>query len=123
MTGEFTYPRISMKASGYKLRWICKQKGWSVLDIQTALCLGSNQAIYDWFNGKTMPTVYNLFALSKLLKVSMETLLVEEGVQEMIWNPRFVSERNTRRLLEYWKRINIVAPADRQHTYAYENRI
>lgn len=80
----------------------------SVLTIQTALCLGSNQAVYDWFNGKTMPTVHNLYALSKLLNVSMEALLVEEGKEEILWNFDTKFKGIEGRMLEYRRGICIL---------------
>lgn len=84
---------------------MCKRKNISVAYIQTALCLGSNQAIYDWFNGKTMPTVYNLYALSKLLNVSMQSLLVEEGWEEVLWECDFKLYGMEGRLLEYGRKL------------------
>lgn len=105
---KFCYPKISMKASGRKLRYICKRKYVSVLNIQRALCLGSNQAVYDWFNGKTMPTVHNLYALSKLLNVSMESLLVEEGREEILWNFDTPLNGLEGRMLEYRRGMSIL---------------
>ncbi|MCD8021859.1 MAG: helix-turn-helix domain-containing protein [Lachnospiraceae bacterium] len=55
---------------------IAKEKHISVREIQHALGLASNQAIYDWFNGKTLPTLNNFVALSYLFHTSMEDMLV-----------------------------------------------
>jgi transcriptional regulator with XRE-family HTH domain len=35
----------------------------------------SHQSVYDWYNGKTIPTTKNLIELSKILKVPIETVL------------------------------------------------
>jgi transcriptional regulator with XRE-family HTH domain len=35
----------------------------------------SHQAVYDWYNGKTLPSTNNLFKLSQLLNVPILTLL------------------------------------------------
>ena len=56
--------------------------GVSVKEIQSALGLSSNQAVYAWFNGKTLPTLYNLFALSRLFEGSMESMIVSEVEDE-----------------------------------------
>lgn len=79
--GNFTYPRISIKETGARMRRICKAKGITVADIQKALFLASNQAVYDWFNGRNLPALNNLYALARLLDVPMEALIVEEGME------------------------------------------
>ena len=53
-------------------------------DIQDCLHISSNQAIYEWFNGHTLPSVNNLLALSSLLGVSMNNLLVDD-VHDVIY--------------------------------------
>jgi|GEM_PF-4420488 transcriptional regulator with XRE-family HTH domain len=35
----------------------------------------SHQAVYHWYNGKTIPTTKNLIQLSKILKVPIEGIL------------------------------------------------
>ena len=40
------------------------------------------QAIYKWQQGKTLPSVDNLYALCSLLEVSVEELLVEKEEKE-----------------------------------------
>lgn len=80
MQGEFEYPQIDMKLTGRLLRRISKQKKLTVYDIQKALGLASNQAVYDWFNGKTLPTLNNFFALSKLFEVPMDWMIVTDEV-------------------------------------------
>ncbi len=74
---NFKYPQIDMKKTGERLRLLSRNMCISVKDIQAALCLASNQAVYDWFNGKTLPTINNLYALSRLLQVPMDNLIVE----------------------------------------------
>lgn len=73
---KFDYPNIDQKKTGSNIKDICKKRNISVREIQNCLHIASNQAIYDWFNGKNMPSLDNLIALSKLLEVSIEELVV-----------------------------------------------
>jgi len=102
----FEYPQINMKLTGDKLRCVCREHHVSVRDIQKALHISSNQAIYDWFNGKTMPSLNNFYALSKLLKVPMEELLICEKMENLVSVVDVMHINGyCRRLLEYRKRI------------------
>lgn len=74
----FEYPRIDAKKTGEKIRTMCKERNLSVYDVQFALFIGSNQAVYNWFNGRSLPTVETFHALAKFLGVSMEDLIVLE---------------------------------------------
>ncbi|MCD8338542.1 MAG: helix-turn-helix transcriptional regulator, partial [Lachnospiraceae bacterium] len=73
---ECGYPLIDTGKTGRRLRNLSRQKDISVQEIQRCLGLTSNQAVYEWFNGKCLPTLNNFFALSKLLQTTMEDLLV-----------------------------------------------
>ena len=74
------YPIINMKMTGEWIRFLCKRKKITVADLQKQFHMISNQAVYAWFNGKTLPSVDNLCALSKVLHMSMDDLLVLDGV-------------------------------------------
>lgn len=73
------YPTIDLEKTGIKLKNMLKMAGYDVKFIQEYLHLSCPQSIYRWFKGKTLPTVENLCALSKLLEVHMEELLVLHG--------------------------------------------
>lgn len=77
MQGDF--PIIDMKGTGQWLRFLCKREKVTVTELQERLQIASNQAIYAWFNGKSLPSVDNLYALSRVLRVSMDDLLVLNG--------------------------------------------
>lgn len=70
------YPVIDQEKTGLALKRFCRARGLSVRDIQRYLGLASVQSVYDWFHAKSLPTVDNLLALSKLFEVPMEDLLV-----------------------------------------------
>lgn len=68
---------IDVKRTGKKMKEICSQKGITVKTIQRELYIGSFQSVYAWFSGKTMPSLDNMYRLSRLLEVPMETLIVD----------------------------------------------
>ena len=74
----FVLPTINIEATGDNLRRIFKEHGYSVRDIQETLCIGSNQAIYSWLCGRNLPATENLVALSCLLGVPIEDLIVTD---------------------------------------------
>ena len=69
------YPNLDLKQSGNLLRYQIRKSGYSVRDIQNYLVLSCPQPVYWWFQGKTLPSVDHLYALSRLLGVHMEDLL------------------------------------------------
>ena len=48
-------------------------------DVQEYLGLGAFQSVYNWFSGRTLPSLDNMYALSALLGMRMEDLIVEKG--------------------------------------------
>ena len=107
------YPVIDMKKTGTRIRTVCKVKGISVRRIQEYMGFSSTQSIYDWFHGKTLPSLDNFFALSKLLRVSMETLIVHDKSNEEIHRllRKIVDEclYKDRILIKYYNKVNRVA--------------
>ncbi len=80
---------IDMKKTGQRIREACKSRDISVKDIQKNLFIGSFQAVYAWFSGKSLPSLDNLYRLSRLLNVSMDSLIVgqqEEYYECWIWD-------------------------------------
>lgn len=72
---------IDLKLTGQRMRYFCSQRGITVKQIQKELNIGAFQSVYNWFNGKTLPTLDNFYYLSKMLNVSMESMLVEKPVR------------------------------------------
>lgn len=50
--------------------------GLKVIDLQHALYIANPQAIYKWFRGETLPSIDSLYALSRVLKVTIDELIV-----------------------------------------------
>ena len=73
---ENTYPEIDLLRTGELLRLRIEEAGYTVRDIQEYLMLSWPQPIYRWFSGKVLPSIQHLYAISILLGVHMEDLLV-----------------------------------------------
>lgn len=71
------YPVIDAAATGRNLRCLRLEKGYSVKELQEYLGLGCPQGVYQWQAGRNLPSVDNLYAISRLWGVSMNEILVE----------------------------------------------
>ena len=67
------YPVIDKVKTGKQL---IKNKGYTIKDIQQYLSLSCIQTIYRWFDGINIPSVDNLYALSVLLQVPIDRLII-----------------------------------------------
>lgn len=100
------YPVISMEKTGKRIREICERQGICAREIQEYMGFSAAQSVYDWFRGKNLPSVDNLYALSRLLKVTMDMLVVAadqgEGgnVCEIAALPRRGSQKNVMKYRE-----------------------
>ena len=65
------YPVIDAAATGRNLRRLRLEKGYSVKGLQEYLGLGCPQGVYQWQAGRSLPSVDNLYAVSRLWGVSM----------------------------------------------------
>ena len=69
------YPLIDKKKTGRQIGQLMRKQGLSVKDIAEKLDIGSVQCVYQWINGKRMPTIDNLYALADLLDVKIDEIL------------------------------------------------
>ena len=100
------YQPIDQIKTGIKLKMMLKSAGYDVKYIQEYLHLSCPQSIYRWFKGKVLPSVEHLCALSKLLNVHMEELLVKKNSVSVIYNIEqcYVQVAQSR-LMAYYKKI------------------
>lgn len=104
---QMEYPVIDVKRTGKKLKQICEEQNISAKDLQKLLHLGTVQAVYHWFSGSRLPNLDNFFAISKLLKVSLDELLIGQKEQEFEnLNLEFELVRHNDRLLVYWEKLS-----------------
>ena len=68
--------QIDIKATGENIKRLRIENGFSVKDLQDFFGFSETQAIYKWQWGKTLPSIDNFFALSKLFNTSIDSILV-----------------------------------------------
>ena len=76
MYEQTAYPVIDLAETGRRIERQRREAGLTVRDLQAYFGFEYPQAIYKWQHGECLPTVDNLLALSRLLRVPMEDLLV-----------------------------------------------
>ncbi len=103
------YKPIDQVKTGIKLKMLLKAAGYDVKYIQEYLHLSCPQSIYRWFKGKVLPSVEHLFALSKLLNVHMEELLVLQEETVIYSVIEMSDDPVTKRLLIYVKYLQKAA--------------
>ena len=91
MSETMFFPVINLADTGRSIERCRKAAGLSVRDVQAYFGFEYPQAIYKWQHGECLPSVDNLLALAKLLRVRMEDLLVYED-QEV---PVFLQQKNS----------------------------
>ena len=69
------YPIIDIKSTGQNIKRIMLSKNLTVKDIQLYLGLSTPQGIYHWFDGKTLPTLDHIYALSELFNMPIDVIL------------------------------------------------
>ncbi len=83
------YPVVDMKKTGKRIRELMKANNIRTRDIVEYMGFESEQSVYKWLRGDSLPKVDNLFALSRLFGTSMDNILMEkEGEDESPLLPR-----------------------------------
>ena len=72
------FPVIDMRATGTRIKEIRSSQNFTVQEISEYMGFENPQAVYKWQRGEALPTVDNLFALSKLFDVPMEEIIGEK---------------------------------------------
>lgn len=99
------YPIIDMEKTGSYIKSICKKNGIRTMDIKNRLCMSSVQSVYDWFHGKTLPSVDNLLALSRMLGKSMDELLIVKDSGLYIYPKEYDGKKGKERVIIYGKNL------------------
>ena len=76
MTG---YPLIDVLRTGQRLKEACIKKNIEAKEIKQFLGLAAMQSIYNWFQGKALPSLDNFYALSSYLGTELDSLIVPQG--------------------------------------------
>ena len=76
------FPVIDPVATGRNILLLRQQRGLTVRDIQKWFNFEEPRCIYKWQSGQTLPSVDNLYALSALLGVSMDSIVVGQHIEK-----------------------------------------
>ena len=74
-----TLTTLDAVLTGRKIGCMVRQGGYSIRELQGMLGLSCPQPIYRWISGQAMPSIDNLYMLSRIFGVHMEDLLVPMG--------------------------------------------
>ena len=97
---QMEYPVIDVKATGQRIRELRRAKGITARELSEFMGFTEPQAVYKWQRGDSLPTVDNLFALSRILGTTMEDILI--GNDEM--SSRFLRESKPAvYFFDFWK--------------------
>ena len=69
------YPVLDAKATGARIKELRKQNHLKVEEISRFMGFETDQAVYKWQRGESLPTVDNLYALSKLFGTTIDDIL------------------------------------------------
>lgn len=100
------FPLINKQETGINLRRIMDKRGLSAKNVQEYLGLGCVQSVYRWIDGINMPTIDNLYALSELFQLPIDSIV--RGNRNLI-APRFMLETTEacdKRLCAYYHKLN-----------------
>ena len=73
-------PVVNMRLTGERISALRQARGLTVRQLQRMLGFATPQAIYKWQHGETLPTIDNLVALSAILEVPIEEILVTDDI-------------------------------------------
>lgn len=92
------YPVIDKIQTGAKIKQLMELKGYTVRDIQEYLSLACVQSIYHWLDGRSLPAIDNLYALSELFNVSIDEMIC--GNRKPVYN-----KESGERIMLYYSKI------------------
>ena len=77
--GNSKLPSIDLKKTGQNIKKMRKEAGVTVRELQIMFGFTSPQAIYNWQNGTSLPTVDNLIILALILRTTIDEIIAIEG--------------------------------------------
>lgn len=73
-------PVINMEQTGKQIAELRKNANLTVNDIKEALALTTENAVYKWQRGQTLPTLDNLVALAALFGCTINDIVITETI-------------------------------------------
>lgn len=69
------YPTIDKIETGKRIHFFMQKLGLSVAEVQNYMGFSTQQAVYHWIHGRSLPTIDNIYALSELFGVPMDAII------------------------------------------------
>ena len=82
---EPMYLSIQPEKTGERIRKLLLEQGYPIREIQGAFGFETQQAIYQWLSGKSLPSTDKFIILSRLLHTTIEDILVIDGDIPCLW--------------------------------------
>lgn len=73
---------INMEKTGAHIKHIIRESGYSIHDIMEITGITSEQAIYKWYRGKSIPSIEVQIILCRLLGLKMTELIIVDDVDD-----------------------------------------
>ena len=70
------FPVLDAKATGARIKELRIKRHLKVEDVSRFMGFESEQAVYKWQRGDSLPTIDNLYALSVLFETSVDDILM-----------------------------------------------
>ena len=77
--GNNHFPVIDTVATGTNIKRLFLERNLTVGDVQRHFGFESPRTVYNWTSGKSLPNIDNLYALSYLLDVTINEILVSKN--------------------------------------------
>ena len=81
MKTTYLKPVLDLEATGTKIKTLMKQRGITPRQLQILLDFPYVQTIYNWYQGKNLPTIDNLVVLAQILGVTMDEIIVTKMIE------------------------------------------
>ena len=81
MKTTYLKPVLDLEATGTKIKTLMKQRGIIPRQLQILLDFPYVQTIYNWYQGKNLPTIDNLVVLAQILGVTMDEIIVTKMIE------------------------------------------
>ena len=69
------FPVLDAKATGNRIKELRRKHHIKVMDIANYMGFTTDQPVYKWQRGECLPSVDNLYALSRLFDTSVDNIL------------------------------------------------
>lgn len=70
------YPVIDIIGTGRQIDELRRLRGIKVEELRVYLGMNNTVSIYRWLRGETLPTLDNIYALSRILGVSVDEIII-----------------------------------------------